>query len=36
MAGRLRGATGLLSSNFEFQPATGAAIEQQVLRLFLP
>ena len=34
--GRLRGATGLLSSNFEFQPATGAAIEHQVLRLFLP
>jgi hypothetical protein len=34
--GRLSGATGLLSSNFEFQPATGAAIEHQVLRLFLP
>jgi hypothetical protein len=34
--GRLSGASGLLSSNFEFQPATGAAIEHQVLRLFLP
>ena len=35
-AGRLSGATGLLSSNFEFQLERGTAIEQQVLRLFLP
>jgi hypothetical protein len=34
--GRLSGATGLLTSNFAFQPATGAAVEHQVLRLFLP
>lgn len=34
--GRLNGATGLLTSNFEFKPDTGAAVEQQVVRLFLP
>ena len=34
--GRLSGATGLLASNFEFKPDTGAAVEQQVVRLFLP
>ncbi len=34
--GRLSGATGLLSSNFAFQPATGAAVEHQILRLYLP
>jgi hypothetical protein len=34
--GRWNGATGLLSSNFAFQPATGAATEHQILRLFLP
>ena len=35
-AGRLSGATGLLSSNFEFQTGSGTAVEHQVLRLFLP
>lgn len=35
-AGRLEGATGLLSSNFEFRPASGDAVEHQVVRLFLP
>ena len=34
-SGRLSGATGLLSSNFEFQPGSGTAVEYQVLRLFL-
>lgn len=34
--GRLSGATGLLSSNFEFQPERGTAVEHQVVRLFLP
>jgi hypothetical protein len=34
--GRLTGATGLLSSNFEFQPEGGTAAEHQVARLFLP
>jgi hypothetical protein len=34
--GRLSGATGLVSSNFEFQPERGAAAEHQVVRLFLP
>jgi hypothetical protein len=34
--GRLSGATGLLSSNFEFQPERGSAAEHQVARLFLP
>lgn len=33
---RLSGATGLLTSNFEFQAASGTAVEHQVLRLFLP
>lgn len=33
--GRLSGATGLLSSNFEFQPGRGTAVERQVVRLFL-
>jgi hypothetical protein len=35
-SGRLRGATGLLTSNFEFRPAQGDAHEHRVLRLFLP
>jgi hypothetical protein len=35
-AGRLSGATGLLSSNFEFQADSGTAVEHQVVRLFLP
>lgn len=34
--GRLSGATGLLSSNFEFQPGQGTAVEHQVVRLHLP
>ncbi len=34
-SGRLDGATGLLSSNFEFEPGAGTAVEYQVLRLFL-
>ncbi|MEK6443774.1 hypothetical protein [Pseudonocardia sp. T1-2H] len=34
--GRLDGATGLLSSNFEFHPEQGTAVEHQVVRLFLP
>jgi hypothetical protein len=34
--GRLEGATGLLSSNFEFRPESGDAVEHQVIRLFLP
>ncbi len=34
--GRLSGATGLVSSNFEFQPERGTAAEHQVIRLFLP
>ncbi len=34
--GRWSGATGLLTSNFEVNPNTGAAVEQQVVRLFLP
>ena len=34
--GRLSGATGLVSSNFEFQPERGSAAEHQVVRLFLP
>ena len=35
-AGKLSGATGLLSSNFEFQPERGSAVEHQIVRLFLP
>jgi hypothetical protein len=35
-AGGSSGVTGLLTSNFEFQAASGTAVEQQVLRLFLP
>ena len=34
-AGRFSGATGLITSNFEFNTATGTAVEHQVLRLFL-
>jgi len=34
-AGRLEGATGLVTSNFEFRPEQGTASEHQVLRLFL-
>jgi hypothetical protein len=34
--GRLTGVSGLLSSNFEFVPASGTTIEYQVVRLFLP
>jgi hypothetical protein len=34
--GRFSGATGIVSSNFEFQTATGRATEQQVARLYLP
>jgi hypothetical protein len=34
--GRLSGATGLVSSNFEFRPEQGTALEHQVVRLFLP
>lgn len=34
-AGRLSGATGLVTSNFAFQPETGSAVEHQVVRLFL-
>ncbi len=34
--GRWDGATGLLTSNFEFRPQQGNAQEHQVLRLFLP
>jgi hypothetical protein len=35
-SGRLSGATGLVTSNFEFQPERGTAAEHQVVRLFLP
>lgn len=35
-SGRLSGATGLLTSNFEFHPEAGATIEHQLVRLFLP
>jgi hypothetical protein len=34
--GRLSGATGLVSSNFEFQSERGSAAEHQIVRLFLP
>jgi hypothetical protein len=34
--GRLGSATGLVSSNFLFQPDRGTAVEHQVVRLFLP
>jgi hypothetical protein len=34
--GRLEGASGLLTSNFEFRPEQGTGGESQVLRLFLP
>jgi hypothetical protein len=34
--GRLDGATGLLTSNFEFRAGSGDAMEHQVVRLFLP
>jgi hypothetical protein len=34
--GRWNGATGLVTSNFEFQPELGTAQEHQVVRLFLP
>lgn len=33
--GRMSGAVGLLSSNFEFRPTRGTAIEQQILQLIL-
>jgi hypothetical protein len=32
----LEGASGLLTSNFEFRPEQGTGGESQVLRLFLP
>jgi hypothetical protein len=35
-SGRLTGATGLVTSNFELAPERGTAAEQQVVRLFLP
>lgn len=35
-SGRLSSVTGLLTSNFEFQPAAGTTKEHQVIRLFLP
>jgi hypothetical protein len=35
-AGQLSGASGLLTSNFEFRNDTGTAVEHQVVRLFLP
>jgi hypothetical protein len=34
--GRLSGASGLISSNFEFDTETGTAVEHQVVRLSLP
>ena len=34
--GRFSGATGLLSSNFEFLAERGTAVEYQIVRLFLP
>jgi hypothetical protein len=34
--GRFSGATGLLSSNFLFEPERGTAVEHQLVRLFLP
>ena len=34
--GGLSGAAGLVTSNFEFNTGTGAAVEHQVLRLSLP
>lgn len=34
--GRFSGATGLLSSNFLFEPERGTAVEYQLARLFLP
>ena len=34
-SGRLEGATGLVTSNFEFRPEQGTASEHQVLRLLL-
>lgn len=34
--GRLSGASGLLSSNFEFQSEGGNGAEHQIVRLFLP
>lgn len=34
--GALSGATGLVTSNFEFAPERGTAVEHQVVRLFLP
>lgn len=34
--GRLTGATGLVSSNFEFRLEGGNALEHQIVRLFLP
>jgi hypothetical protein len=35
-SGRFSGVTGMLSSNFEFQPERGTAVEHQVARPFLP
>jgi hypothetical protein len=34
--GRLSGATGLVSANFEFHPEHGSAAEYHIVRLFLP
>lgn len=34
--GRWSGASGLVSSNFEFRPEQGSAAEHQVVRLYLP
>ena len=34
--GRLSGATGLVSANFEFHPGSGGAVEYHIVRLFLP
>ena len=34
--GRLSGATGLVSANFEFHPERGSAAEYHIVRLFLP
>jgi hypothetical protein len=34
--GRYEGATGMVSSNFEFRMGDGSASEQQVARIFLP
>ncbi|GAA3112421.1 hypothetical protein GCM10010464_88930 [Pseudonocardia yunnanensis] len=34
--GRLSGATGLVSANFEFEPERGSAVDYHIVRLFLP